>query len=257
MFEMQCNRRQSHLMTEQSSSHPSDGFKYSAQDADAYGSLGIAGTTYEVGFDALAEMLGDLTGTTWLDFGAGAGRSSLFLRNLGAAFVFGVDHNFSMVRRAKLQRCPGVAYAVIGKTIPVANESMDGAISCNVYIEIPSRRDMETASTEIYRVLKPGSWFFMMTANPLAIDHEFKSFARAGSMRNLSSGLRAPCVINTPEGVVQVEDFYWTQDDYENVLQSAGFAVREALTPISSPGSFVGTHESIIGPFLIFACFKE
>jgi len=257
MFERQCSHKQSHLTTERSGPHPAGAFQYAVQDADAYGSLGIAGSSYEVGFDALAEMLGDLTGTTWLDFGAGAGRSSRFLRHLGAAFVLGVDHNFSMAKRAKLQHCPHVAYAAIGQTIPVANDSMDGAISCNVYIEMPSRHAMETASAEIYRVLKPGSRFFVMTANPLSIGHEFKNFTNPEPVGNLASGSRVPCVIKTPEGVVRVGDFYWTQDDYENVLQSVGFAVCAADTPISSRDYFIGMNESIIGPFLILSCVKE
>ena len=84
----------------------------------------ITGTTYEIGFDALVEKLGDLAGTRWLDFGAGAGRSSLFLRKLGAAFVLGVDHNFTMVKRAKQQQVSRVGYALIGRTLPVANEAM-------------------------------------------------------------------------------------------------------------------------------------
>jgi len=244
-------------MMQQNDPQGSDAFTYSTEDADAYGSLEIAGTTYEIGFDALAEKLGDLTGTRWLDFGAGAGRSSLFLRNLGAAFVVGVDHNFTMVKRAKQQNVSRVAYALIGRTLPVANEAIDGAISCNVYTEIPSKRDMEVATAEIYRVLKPSARFFIMTANPESIGHVYKSFPRTGSIEHLSSGSRVLCVINTPEGPVEVEDHYWTQDDYYDVLQSVGFEVRAADTPISSRDSFVGTDESIIGPFLILTCVKE
>src|SRR5581483_3128577 len=244
-------------MRQQNGPHGSDAFTYLTQDADAYGSLEIAGTSYEIGFDALAEKLGDLTGTRWLDFGAGAGRSSLFLRNLGAAFVVGVDHNFTMVKHANKQHVSRVAYALIGRTLPVANEAMDGAISCNVYTEIPSKRDMVVASAEIYRVLKPSSQFFIMTANPESIGHVYKSFPRTGSIEHLSSGSRVRCVITTPEGVVEVEDHYWTLDDYQDVLQAVGFEVRATDTPTSLKDSFVGTDESIIGPFLILTCFKE
>src|SRR5581483_11895039 len=244
-------------MRQQNGPHGSDAFTYLTQDADAYGSLEIAGTSYEIGFDALAEKLGDLTGTRWLDFGAGAGRSSLFLRSLGATLVFGVDHNYTMVQRAKLQRVPKVAYALIGQTLPVANESMDGAISCSVYTEIPSKRAMTIVSAEIYRVLKPGARFFLMAANPKSIGRMYKSFTRIGSVEHLSSGSRVRCVITTPERVVEVEDHYWTLDDYQDVLQAVGFEVRAADTPTSLKDSFVGTDESIIGPFLILTCFKE
>ena len=68
-------------------------YAYTDGDAELYGLLGIEGTTYQIGFDAVAELLGDITGKTFLDFGCGAGRSAKFLKALGARHVYGVDHD--------------------------------------------------------------------------------------------------------------------------------------------------------------------
>ena len=59
-------------------------YAYTGGNAELYGSLGIEGTTYQIGFDAVAGLLGDITGTTFLDFGCGTGRSARFLKALGA-----------------------------------------------------------------------------------------------------------------------------------------------------------------------------
>jgi hypothetical protein len=47
-------------------------YSYSNDNAALYGSLGIEGTTYEIGFDAVAELLGDISGKDFFDFGCGA-----------------------------------------------------------------------------------------------------------------------------------------------------------------------------------------
>lgn len=234
-----------------------DTVRYSSRDAEAYGSLAIAGTTYEVGFDAIKPKLGDLRGQTWLDFGSGAGRSSVFLSRLGARLVFGVDHNLSMVKQAKSHRTTGVEYAIIDQVIPLVNDCMDGATSLNVFVEMRSRREMRTACSEVYRVLKPGSPFFIMSGNPSAIGREFKSFGYPSPPTSVSSGQRVLCVIKTPLGPVEVEDTYWTQEEHETAARGAGFTVRDVLMPTSSSSSFDGTAEASIGPFMILVCVKE
>jgi SAM-dependent methyltransferase len=72
-------------------------YAYMDGNAELYGSLGIEGTTYQIGFDAVAGLLGDIAGRTFLDFGCGAGRSARFLRARGARHVYAVDHDQDMI----------------------------------------------------------------------------------------------------------------------------------------------------------------
>jgi SAM-dependent methyltransferase len=78
-------------------------YSYTNDNAELYGSLGIDGTTYQIGFDAVAKLLGDISGKAFLDFGCGAGRSARFLKGLGARHVYAVDHNQSMIDQALSQ----------------------------------------------------------------------------------------------------------------------------------------------------------
>ncbi len=75
-------------------------YRYTDGNAELYGSLGIEGTTYQIGFDAVAKLLGDIRGKTFLDFGCGTGRSAGFLKELGAAHVYAVDHDQNMIDQA-------------------------------------------------------------------------------------------------------------------------------------------------------------
>lgn len=45
-------------------------YSYTDGNAELYGLLGIEGTTYRIGFDAVAKLLGDVSGKTFLDSAA-------------------------------------------------------------------------------------------------------------------------------------------------------------------------------------------
>ena len=77
--------------------HRQDRYSYTDGNAELYGLLGIEGTTYRIGFDAVAKLLGDVSGKAFLDFGCGTGRSARFLRGLGAQHVYAVDHDQNMI----------------------------------------------------------------------------------------------------------------------------------------------------------------
>jgi|GEM_PF-5470395 len=81
-----------------------DRHEYTAASAKLYGSIGIEGTTYEIGFDAVRELLGDIRDKTFLDFGCGAGRSTAFLMALGAGP--GTSTGWTMTGTCSTRRSP-------------------------------------------------------------------------------------------------------------------------------------------------------
>jgi ubiquinone/menaquinone biosynthesis C-methylase UbiE len=111
-------------------------YSYTDGNAKLYGSLGIEGTTYQIGFDAVAKLLGDITGKNFLDFGCGTGRSATFLKELGAQHVYAVDHDQNMIDQALSQELDGVTLLRIDGPVPLPDASVDGAVSMNVFIEI-------------------------------------------------------------------------------------------------------------------------
>src|SRR2546423_497628 len=104
-------------------------YEYNPEYAAIYSALGIENTTYEIGFKEMQELLGDIRGKAFLDVGCGAGRSSIFLKMLGAKKVHGVDHDNNMIAIAKTIIDPQLEFIIIDGVIPLSDQSMDGAIS--------------------------------------------------------------------------------------------------------------------------------
>src|SRR2546423_1903202 len=150
-------------------------YRYTGGNAELYGSLGIEGTTYQIGFDAVAELLGDITGKTFLDFGCGTGRSTRFLKALGARHVYGADHDRDMIDQALSRELKDVAFLLIDRAIPLTDASVDGAISMSVFIEIRTRVAMAGVCAEIARTLRPGAPFVLESSSPMAFGRTFRS----------------------------------------------------------------------------------
>src|SRR5215468_6180374 len=140
---------------------PGGQHSYTFEGAARYDTLGIEGTTYEIGFDAVRRTLGSIQDKVFLDFGCGAGRSAAFLRSLGAGLVYAVDRDQNMIDRALARRLDGIAFMRIDDTIPLLDESVDGAVSLNVFIEIRTLAEMTRICSEVGRTLRPGSPFII------------------------------------------------------------------------------------------------
>jgi ubiquinone/menaquinone biosynthesis C-methylase UbiE len=144
-------------------------YSYTPADAKMYSTFGIEGTTYEIGYDGVRELLGGrVSGKVFLDFGCGAGRSTAFLKELGAGYVYGVDHDQNMIDQALAAKLDGAEFLFMADTIPLPDESVDGAVSLTVFVEIRTMDAMRTACSEVARVLRRSSPFIVMSINPLA-----------------------------------------------------------------------------------------
>ncbi len=136
-------------------------YRYTVGNARLYASLGIEGTTYQIGFEAVGELLGSAEGKVLFDFGCGAGRSAAFLTTLGAGHVYGVDHDRDMIGVAESRGLARVTFLHADGTIPLPDTSAGGAVSLNVFMEIRTPGEMRRACGEIARTLRPGgpsSW---------------------------------------------------------------------------------------------------
>ena len=229
-------------------------YEYQPESAETYGDLGIKGTSYEMAFSEAERMFGDIKGKDFLDFGSGTGRSSRFLKGLGAKRVVGVDHNKSMVGQAQATAEEGVEYKLIAGQIPEAENSFDGAFSGSAFVETKTLDTMKGALTEIARVVKPGGVFVFATANPEAFGHDLKNYSRAGNPENLRSGQVTKCTIKGEKPFV-IEDVYWTQEDYVSALETAGFAVEEITFPkAKTEGDWI--DETKVAPEMVIKARK-
>ncbi|MBU0732104.1 class I SAM-dependent methyltransferase [Patescibacteria group bacterium] len=228
-------------------------YEYNQSGAEAYKELGIEGTTYEMSFSEMKRMLGNIQGMNFLDFGCGSGRSARFLKTLGAKNVIGVDHNESMIKQAKATAVQGIDFRLIKEKIPLDDDSVDGVISSAVFLEIKNLADMEKTAREIARVLKPGGVFILVTVNPDAFGHDFVSFTRTGNPAELESGDMTECRMKGKKPFV-IDDIFWTEDDYRQVLESAGFTIEDIVFPKAESGNWL--DETNVAPDMVIKATK-
>ena len=232
-----------------------DRYRYTGANAEAYGSFGIDGTTYQIGFEAVAELLGDISGKIFLDFGCGAGRSARFLKRLGARQVYAVDHDQNMIDQSLAQGLDGVTFLRANGVVPLPDTSADGAVSMNVFIEIRTLDAMTGACAEIARTLRRGAAFVLESASPAAFGHTFRSFSYpyAGPLR---SGDTTPCIVTAPGGQFTIEDTYWTERDYADAVERAGLTVTTIAYPGPRDPSAWSTDEASVPPFVVIEARK-
>jgi ubiquinone/menaquinone biosynthesis C-methylase UbiE len=233
-----------------------DQIRYDAGEASSYGSLGISGTTYQIGYDFARRRLRALRPSRVLDFGAGAGRSSEFLRQCGAQEVWAVDHSPAMVEQGRARNIPGVTYLLSRDAqIPLGGNTVDLAVSLFVFIEFTTLAAMTGACREVHRVMRDGGRFIIVSVSPDAFDREYKSFAYAGGAHR-TSGDRIMCRVRTGKGILELLDTYWTAADYHAALSAAGFTIEATSYPAGSRPAFPDTDEPLVPPFVIIEAAK-
>jgi SAM-dependent methyltransferase len=233
-----------------------DPYSYTPAGAKTYSTFGIEGTTYEIGYDCVSELLhGSIRGNVFLDFGCGSGRSTAFLKELGAGYVYGVDHDQDMIDLAVATNLDGAEFLLIADIIPLPDESVDGAVSLTVFIEIRTIDAMRRACSEVARVLRRGSLFIVMSINPTAFGHTFRNFGYLATGQ-LHSGAITTAILTAPGGQISIDDTYWTEDDYTSALSSAGFTVASIDYPRPGDPSAWATDEAAVPPFIVIKAIK-
>lgn len=227
--------------------------RYSPEDASIYSQLGVIGTTYEVSFNELGRLLGNLQGMTVLDFGTGTGRSACLLKTLGAEKVIGVDHDENMIAQAKASHDERLEFHLItDNTIPLPDEAVDVAISAHVFVEMRTLEEMQQTAKEIARVVKSNGTFIVIAINPASIGYEYKSYMYI-KQDELKSGDPVTCIVKG-ETPLEINDTYWTEEDYRQVLESAGFIKIQATFPIAEGKEWL--NEKKVAPDMVLKCIK-
>lgn len=228
-------------------------YEYTQDNAKTYGTLGIQGTTYQPGFDEVKNIFGDLRGKVALDFGTGAGRTARLLRALGAKKVVGIDHNQTMIDQAASAHEEGLEFIKVGKDLPFDEGTFDVALAAHVLVEVSSIEEMRQISREVCRVLKPGGVFIIVANNSQAIGNDYLSFSYPKPSQKLISGEKIPCTIKKGEESFVIDDYYWSEDDYKDVLEEAGFTVSMTFPKTSGEGWL---DEANVAPHVVVKAVK-
>lgn len=225
---------------------------YTKQNAKIYSQLEVIGTTYEVYFNEVRKIFGDLKGKKILDFGTGSGRSAQLIKTLGAEEVVGVDRNKEMIKLAKKIKDSSIKFNLISKNIPYPDNYFDHTLCIAVLIEIGSKKEMLNAFMEIYRVLKPGGKLVITTTNPKSIGYDYISY-KYKNKPNLKSGDKVTCVVKGKKSF-KINDFYWEEKDYKDTLEKAGFILKNMTYPLGIGDEWL--DETKIAPELIITAVK-
>jgi SAM-dependent methyltransferase len=223
--------------------------------AEAYANLEFA-NTYHLAFRDLPEIYKlYVKGTTALDFGCGAGRSTRFLRRLGFD-VIGVEISPEMVEKASEINLEG-DYRVIPdddmSSLPQAG--FDLIQSAFTFDNIPGRETKARIFRDLRGLLAPEGVLVHIVSTPEIYCHEWASFttrdfpenrqAKAGDVvRIITTEFkdRTPCL-----------DILFPDQAYRELFAEVGLEVAEQRLPLATGDEpYPWISETEIAPWSIY-----
>lgn len=196
---------------------------------EEYAKLGFTGT-YFLAFRDIHELTKGLSGKA-LDYGCGAGRSTLFVKNLGFETV-GVDINADMLNDAKQADSSGEYKLIESGRIPYAADMFDFVFSSFVFLEVSSLEEIENIMKESKRVLKPDGRFIFITNSITDCTGEWISFSYdfPENKKELKSGDTLKLLIKN--GNIVLYDYYWSEADYKSAISRAKLDLEKIHRPL-------------------------
>lgn len=225
--------------------------------ANSYAKLGISGS-FSILFDKLTEIVKeDSKGIKALDYGCGPGRSTRFLNSSGLDAV-GVDHNDDMIREANSIDPKGsynkIQSANLGE---YKNETFDVILSNIVFVEFPTKDEMQKVVNEMFRVIKKDGLIMIATILPDAFTRNWNSYiADFPENRNLKSGDKGKILVTDSDIVFY--DYMWFDEDYREVFSKAGLKLERFEQPLATEYGDTKWYSETEHPlWTIYVCKKE
>lgn len=221
-----------------------------------YSHLEIKGTGYLVFRDIPKIIKKYAKGRKTLDYGCGAGRSTRFLKSLNL-IVEGLDNSQEMIDKA-IQLDLSVPYTLItNNQIPKKSNSYDIIFSSLVLFEISSLQELLKIFKEIYRVLKFDGIFIIVTGSEKMYNHQWLSLdTNYDENKNPSSG--ALMKIRLKEIDLELYDYFWTDNDYKNIINLSNFSLLEQIYPLGNKNdNYNWIFETLISPYVIYILQKK
>ena len=199
--------------------------------ASEYARLGMTGT-YLLAFRDVPGLIKEYSkGGKALDYGCGAGRSTVFLKGLGLD-VIGVDISKDMLEQTKTLDKDGEYRLITSGNLPFDDESFDIIFSSFVFLEVSSLNEIEKILMEMKRVLKKDGIIVFVTSSMEAPRGNWVSFSYdfPENKRVINSGDRVKLLVRGTNIILY--DYYWTDDDYKRVLSNADLVPVKIHKPL-------------------------
>jgi len=238
-------------------------FEYGNSGAEIYNALGITGTSVQATFEHIAKTCGDLRGLKVMDFGCGPGRSTRFLRSLGANNLIGVDRSWDMLEMAKRNDPSHKESYIWGDAVRGMNswkfesEGFDVIVSTFTFIEMPSIESLYSAFTQLSTVLKNGGRLIFAVTNPDAYDHDYVTygFEPLINRRPLRNGDPIRTIVK-PNPELMIQDYYWDETIFHKILEFEEYKDWSITYPTPGEGPIDWLDENTEALTMIFEATK-
>jgi ubiquinone/menaquinone biosynthesis C-methylase UbiE len=235
---------------EQSTDYNSIALKYDIHERDAV-------TLWHLGYPNVVSYLDPVINKSVLDYGCGTGTFCRFLRERGAV-VTGVDISEKMISLAKNNNSnDDITYYHInsGYLDFLPENSFDYVVSNFVLCTIPRPREIKKIMDSISRVLKKNGSYIILNPNwDKSNGKEFVSF-KMQYARDLHSGKAVTSVIKTEPPII-LNDYYWSKEDYCDLLTKAGFKIQGISEPVAIGNHVPWIAEKRFPPYYILSARK-
>jgi SAM-dependent methyltransferase len=222
--------------------------------ADAYATLEFPGTYY-LAFRDLPDLIArHVQGSSALDFGCGAGRSTRFLRGLGFEAV-GVDVAAEMIARAR-ERDPNGDYRMVsrGRLDAVADTTFDLVLCAFTFDNILNEEKPELFGA-LGQHLAPEGRIINLVSAPEIYTHEWASFSTRQFPGNqlARSGERVLIEMCDVDDRRPVQDILCTDADYRDIFRRANLEPVETHRPLgraTEPQAWI--TETVLSPWVVY-----
>jgi len=226
-----------------------------SERAARYALRGMAGTD-RLAFRAAAGV-SDLRAGRVLDLGCGAGRSSRFVRDLGATVV-GVDASAAMLARARAVDPTGIYLQHDARRqLPLVDRAFDGFFTSWMLLELGEWNEIVAVAREAARAIRrDGHGVAIVNSEAFYRGHWLSCHVDfPENSPPLQSGQRVRALL-VPEGV-EVNDFFWSEEDYARAFVRVGLEIVDVLRPLGRPEDGVEWRdETRLAPYLVFRLRK-
>jgi SAM-dependent methyltransferase len=222
--------------------------------ADAYATLEFPGTYYLAYRDLPNLIARHVQGTSALDFGCGAGRSTRFLRGLGFEAV-GVDISAPMIHRAQ-ERDPAGDYRLVanGDLDVLGDRTFDLVLAAFTFDNVPME-DKTRLCTLLGRRLAPHGRFINLVSAPAIYVNEWVSFSTKtfAANRTAASGDTVLIEMRDVDDRRPISDVLCTDEDYRTAFARAALESVAVHRPLGRPNEpYPWDTELTISPWTIY-----
>ena len=202
----------------------------------------------------IGKILGDVQGKSVLDLGCGEGRFTRILSSKGA-IVTAIDPVPEFIAHAKSLDPSSTYIEAFAESIPLPDQSFDAIVSYLTVIDID---DLEAASREIIRLLKPGGQLVIATiANMSSCTAEWVKDAEGNKLYRTVDRYMEHFSMDIEWSNIRIVNHHRPLSYVLGLFLKSGFVLTDFLEPLPPTDNRFYEEEFRCPTFQIYSLRKE